>query len=64
MHADVDRQSRTPSFVLEAEDEGTDARWLDEGERFGGGEGDVVCCFGEEEGLDWLVLEERGKRGS
>lgn len=69
VHADVDRQARAPRRGLQAEDERAGGYGLDEGEGFRGGGGDVVCCFGEEEGLwwgrgvrDWVVGEEGGVR--
>ena len=49
--ANVDREGGGSRFMLEAENEGTGSHRLDERDCFGGGGGDVVGSFREEEGL-------------
>lgn len=52
--ADADGEVVYEGGALEAEDEGAGVEGLGEGDCFGGGGGDVVACFGEEEGLGGL----------
>lgn len=51
VYTDIDRQSCLLGFMLETSYERTGLRRADQGDRFGGGGGDVVACFREKESL-------------
>ncbi len=54
--ADMDGQALAAGFVAEPQDELAGLYGLGEGDCFRRGGGDVICCFGEEEGLGGLGL--------
>lgn len=56
MDADGDGEGVGCGEGLEAEDEGGGAGGLAEGEGFGGVVGEVVGCFGKEDGLEVMGL--------
>ena len=57
--ADMDRQPLSTGFLLQAENEGALVDWFDQADGLLGRCGNVVGCFGEEQGLllgRWRML--------